>query len=121
MTGILQKTSKLLPVFILSCVFCLIGCANTKDTAPANTPLSATVSAKAYQSADDGTFICDGISYAYRLEITGKLNNSENDVTFVYLSNFPEITFDKAWKASGLSSDTNDYFSKEDAVLIEIR
>lgn len=38
---------------------------------------------------------------------------------YVYLSNRSEISFEEAWKASGLSSDINDYFSAEDAVLVD--
>ena len=40
---------------------------------------------------------------------------------FVYLSNLPDISFEQAAKASGLSSDTADYFDAEDAVLVELR
>ena len=38
--------------------------------------------------------------------------------TFTFLSNV-EITFDQAWKPAGLSSNMNDYFDIEDAVLVD--
>lgn len=74
---------------------------------------------KTYYEMADGTWLCDSISYKYRLEIKGRLNNSASDSVYVYLSNRSEISFEEAWKASGLSSDINDYFSVEDAVLVD--
>lgn len=74
---------------------------------------------KTYYEMADGTWLCDSISYKYRLEIKGRLNNSASDSVYVYLSNRSEISFEEAWKASGLSSDINDYFSVEDAVPVE--
>lgn len=73
---------------------------------------------KDYTQNSDGTWECEGNTYKYKLEITGRMNNATCDTTFVYLSNIKEITFDQAWKASGLSSDMNDYFDIEDAVLV---
>ncbi len=71
-----------------------------------------------YYEMDDGTWMYDGRSYKYRLEITGRLHNAAKDSTFIYLSNMEDISFDRAAMASGLSSDTADYFSPEDAVFI---
>ena len=75
---------------------------------------------KTYYQMTNGTWSCDGYIYQYRLEIKGRLNNAAQDSEYVYLSNIPEITFDQAWKASGLSSDSNDYFQIQDAVLVEM-
>ena len=72
------------------------------------------------KSNEDGTWELDGITYKYRLEITGRIPNASTDTTFVYLSNLETITFDQAWKSSGYSSNTADYFTAEDAVLVEI-
>ncbi len=71
-----------------------------------------------YHRMTDGTWECGGISYQQRLEIKGVLPNSSVWATYVYLSNV-DISFEQAWKASGLSSQTWDYFSIEDAVLVE--
>ena len=73
---------------------------------------------KDYTQNSDGTWECEGNTYKYKLEITGRMNNATCDTTFVYLSNIEEITFEQAWKGSGLSSDMNDYFDIEDAVLV---
>lgn len=54
-------------------------------------------------------------------EISGRMPNAAKNSTFVYLSNLPEILFEQAWKASGLSSSLDDYFSEEDAIIVEQR
>ena len=74
-----------------------------------------------YFQQPDGTWVCEGHTYKYRLEITGRMANAVADSTFVYLSNLEEITFDRAWKAAGLSSYTDDYFDADEAVLAECR
>ena len=42
------------------------------------------------------------------------------DSSFVYLSNLEEITFDQAYMAAGVSSDSSDYFTPKEAVLVEM-
>ncbi len=71
-----------------------------------------------YIQKSDGTYECNGYTYKYKLEITGRMNAAATDSTFVYLSNMEEITFDQAMKASGLSSNMADYFDPSEAVLI---
>ena len=71
---------------------------------------------KTYCRIEDGTWFCDGLFYQYRLEIS----NASNDTVFVYLSNLSDISFEQAWKALGLSSNTEDYFALEDAILVEM-
>lgn len=73
-----------------------------------------------YYKMSDGTWKTDHDTYQYRLEITGRLNAAAKDSTFVYLSNTKDITFEQAWKASGLSSLLSDYFKEEEAVLVAI-
>jgi hypothetical protein len=46
--------------------------------------------------------------------------NAAVDTTFVYLSNIKEISFEQAYKAAGVSSSTDDYFSPEEAVPVEM-
>ena len=75
---------------------------------------------KTYYEMTDGTWMCNGHLYKYRLEINGRMPNAAVDSTFVYLSNFEAITFDQAYKAAGISSNTDDYFSPELAVLVEM-
>lgn len=66
-----------------------------------------------YYEMSDGTWKTDNYKYQYRLEITGRMNNAVKDSTYVFLSNKKDITFEQAWKASGLSSDMNDYYLKK--------
>ncbi len=96
-------------------MFALIGCSH-------NTKVKKTVKGniKTYYEMTDGTFTCNDVSYQYRLEIKGRLNNAAGDSVYVYLSNLPDISFEQAWKASGLSSNTDDYFDVKDAVLVEM-
>ena len=75
---------------------------------------------KTYYKMSDGTWQYDGHIYKYRLEITGRQPYAVKDSTYVYLSNIAEISFQKAMMASGLSSNTEDYFDIEEAVLVEI-
>lgn len=72
-----------------------------------------------YYEMSDGTWKTDDHVYQHRLEVTGEMPNTDVEATFVYLSNLESITFEQAWKAAGLSSHTADYFSVEDAVLVE--
>ena len=75
---------------------------------------------KTYYEMTDGTWRCDDHLYKYRLEINGRIPNAAVDSSFVYLSNIEEITFDQAYKAAGISSNSDDYFLPEEAVLVEM-
>lgn len=71
-----------------------------------------------YYEMSDGTWKTDDYTYQYRVEVTGRMNNAAKDSMFVFLSNTKDITFDQAWKASGLSSDIDDYFKEEETKLV---
>lgn len=73
-----------------------------------------------YDEMSDGTWRTEGQTYRYCLEVTGRLHSAARDSTYRILSNRDGITFDQAWKASGLSSNTADYFAVEDAVFVGI-
>lgn len=76
-----------------------------------------------YYELSDGTWKADGgeQTYQYRLVLTGRLHGAVRDTTYTILSNVEDITFDQAWKASGLSSNTEDYFAPEEAVFVAIQ
>ena len=74
-----------------------------------------------YYEMSDGTWKTDDHTYQYKLVITGSLNNAVKDTTYTILSNAEDITFEQAWKASGLSSNLDDYFQIEDAVFVAIK
>ena len=73
---------------------------------------------KLHYKATDGTWSCEGYTYKYRLEITGRLSNDAKNTTYIVLSNSKDITFEQTWKASGLSSLMSDYFEPKDAVIV---
>ena len=105
-------------VLVLSCILLAVlflGCAKkaaVKNTIEGNM--------KTYHEMTDGTWMCDDHLYKYRLEINGRMPNAAVDSSFVYLSNIEEITFDQAYRAAGVSSHSDDYFSPEEAVLVEM-
>lgn len=74
-----------------------------------------------YYEMSDGTWKTRNYVYPYRLEITGRMGNAVKDSSYIYLSRTNDITFDQAWKASGLSSNLNDYFDEEEARLVAIK
>lgn len=74
-----------------------------------------------YYEMSDGTWRTDDYTYQYRLEVTGRMNNADKDSTFVFLSNTKDIIFEQAWKASGLSSNMDDYFKEEDAKFVAMK
>lgn len=76
---------------------------------------------RTYQEMSDGTWQCEGYTYAKKLVITGRMPNAAADSTFVYLSNLDDIPFERAYLAAGLSSSSDDYFSPEDAILVDMK
>lgn len=75
---------------------------------------------KLHYKTEEGWF-SEGNCYQYRLEISGKLSNAAKNTTYIVLSNTKDITFDQVWKASGLSSNTADYFDPKDAIIVGSR
>ena len=52
------------------------------------------------------------------LEFSGLPNRAAECVSYLVLSNTKEIRFEQALKASGLSSDSSDYFTPDYAVIV---
>ena len=109
----MKRTVSLLVCILLAAALC--GC--QKDAAVKNTVEG---NMKTYYEMTDGTWTCDGHVYQYRLTISGRMPQAAADSSFVYLSNIEEISFEQAYKAAWVSSDSNDYFSPEDAILVEM-
>ena len=92
--------------------------ASVRDTAYDNGEIANFVE---YYEMSVGSYMTEsGDTYKYRLVITGRMHAAVRDSTFVFLSNIKDIPFDRAWKAAGFSSNTNDYFNPEDAILVGI-
>ncbi|MBR2021196.1 MAG: hypothetical protein IJ939_02055 [Clostridia bacterium] len=74
---------------------------------------------KHYQLSD-GSWKTDEHGYKYKLEVSGVMNNAACGSTYYILSNSDDITFDMAWKAAGYSSNSEDYFKPEDAIIVAL-
>ncbi len=72
-----------------------------------------------YYELSDGTWRANGRVYQHRHVVSGRMQNAAEDITFVYLSNLENITFDQAWKAVGFGNNTTDYIPAEDAILVD--
>ncbi len=102
-------------VWVLACVMGIAGCGGRSPK-----PVSTIVGMRTYYEMSDGTWQSEGYTYEHRLVISGRMPNAAKDTTYVYLSNIEEISFENAMMASGISSNSEDYFGIEDAVLVEI-
>lgn len=71
-----------------------------------------------YYEMSDGTWKSGEYTYKYKLVLTGRTPNAVKDTTYTILSNSEDITFEQAWRASGLSSYMGDYFDPEDALIV---
>lgn len=119
---------------LLALVLGLCGCSQNPEVTVVNT-FAATpeelvserieqgeeVTTQTYYELSDGTWKTDDCAYQYRLVVTGRLHNAVRDTSYTILSNIEEITFDQAWKASGLSSNMADYFDVEDLTFVGIQ
>lgn len=102
----------------LLCLFGLAACSKGKEEPYVVNTFEATpvelieeyvndnkeITTTAYYEMSDGTWRTDEYTYRYKLVVTGRLRNAVADITYVILSNREDITFEQAWKASGLSS-----------------
>ena len=105
----------------------LVGCSQSEETSVVNVfkktasnhiKDSKEVISKTYYEMSDGTFKTDEYTYKHKLIITGRMDNATCDSTYTILSNTDNISFEQAWKASGLSSNMDDYFQPENAVFV---
>lgn len=71
-----------------------------------------------YYQMSDGTWKTETHTYQYRLVLSGKMGNGT--ATYTVLSNRENITYQEAMMASGLSSNLDDYFDAEEAVIVSM-
>lgn len=103
-------------IFVVAAACMLVGCASKTNKSKVKNTIEGGF--KTYYEMSDDTWMCDDREYKYRLVISGRMPNAEKDSTFVYLSNIKEISFERAFMAAGFSSNTDDYFEPEEAVLV---
>ncbi len=123
------------PLFLLmiAVLLTLVGCAANTPTVRRTyeqTPLDEIESRTSnheevvlipYEELSDGSWRAQGIVYPFRLELTGRLPHAACDSTYVLLSQSEDIFFEQAWKASGLSSNSEDYFDEEYAIFVSVQ
>ena len=81
-----------------------------------------------YYKLSDGTWSVDiegnetgtveTLFYQYRIVLHDTMPNAEVSSNYIILSNRNDITFREAFMASGLSSNMDDYFTKDEAVFV---
>ncbi|MBR2483215.1 MAG: hypothetical protein IKB53_00555 [Oscillospiraceae bacterium] len=69
----------------------------------------------------NGEWKCEGYTYRYRLEISGRMPNAAKNSSYIVLSNTEDITFEQTVRASGISSNLADYFDPAAAVIVGYR
>ena len=68
--------------------------------------------------ADAETGTVETLFYQYRIVLHDTMPNAEVASNYIILSNRKDITFHEAFMASGLSSNMDDYFTKDEAVFV---
>lgn len=71
-----------------------------------------------YYRMSNNTWKTDDHSYKYMLILSGKDTVAAKVTTYYVLSNHKDITFEDAFWASGISSNREDYFEPEEAVIV---
>lgn len=72
-----------------------------------------------YSENEDGTWTCNGRTYQYKIELTGREKNAARDGYYIVLTNNPAVTYDEvSW--SFFSSRLEDTLKPEETVIIEM-
>lgn len=74
-----------------------------------------------YEELSDNSWRCNGMPYAYKLEVSGTTDSTEAGMTYTILSNRYPISFEQAFKEHALSRTGDKFFDLEDAVIVETR
>lgn len=72
-----------------------------------------------YDEMSDGTWKAGGITYKYRLELKGTMQNAAGESCFVVLTNNKDISFDEVAK-SIFSSSSNDWLDRSQTIIVEM-
>jgi len=67
---------------------------------------------------DNETEDVETLSYQYRIVLHDTMPNAEVASNYIILSNRNDITFHEAFMASGLSSNMDDYFTRNEAIFV---
>lgn len=92
------KVNNMLLVITILFIFFLMGCAEKANIITYNASEEDHI-LKTYYEMEDGTWKCDDVSYKYRLELTGRMLNAEQDSYYVVLTDNNNLTFEDVSKS----------------------
>lgn len=72
-----------------------------------------------YYEMSNGKWRCDGTTYQFRLELSGRMPNAESDSSYVILTDNKNLTFEDVSK-SLYSSLLEDSRIMQDSVIVEM-
>ena len=110
----------LFPFIVTPLLLLLFAACSNNDSSEATIKNTYNGNFNTYYEMSDNTWRCGDNTYMYKIELTGRMPSAVKDSRFVYLSNIENISFEQAYKAAGISSNSNDYFDAKDAILVEI-
>lgn len=96
----------------------LTGCGKTDIVRTYEKSEDAGITA-AYYEIDNGTWKCDGVTYSFRLELSGRMPNAESDSYYTVLTDNKNLTFEDVSK-SLYGSLLEDSKIMEGSIIVEI-
>ncbi|MBE5957770.1 MAG: hypothetical protein E7254_02770 [Lachnospiraceae bacterium] len=75
---------------------------------------------KEFKEDEMGLWECDGFTYQYKKELTGVSPDTDEEITFVTLTNDDSVTFEKVYK-SMYSSSAEDRLDDSMTLVVEIK
>lgn len=106
-------------VIVLLCVVLLSGCRES-DIVKTYQQSEKNGIINTYYELNDNTWKCKDQVYQYRLELSGRLPNAAEDMSYIVLTNNDKLTFDEVAK-SMYSSSLEDSKVVEQSVVVEMK
>ena len=97
----------------------LTGCGKTDIVKTYEKSENAGITATYYE-IDNGTWKCDGVTYQFRLELSGRMPNAESDSYYAVLTDNKNLTFEDVSK-SLYGSLLEDSKIMEGSIIVEMR
>ena len=123
-----RKIIYLAVVMTLLCGVGITGCGkkdkeDTKVTSSSKENQNINIVKRVYQEYEEdemGLWESNGITYQYKKELTGEVPSSDEEVTFVILTNDDAVTFEQVFD-SMYSSDSNKRLDDSMTLIVEIK
>lgn len=68
----------------------------------------------------DGMWTTNERCYKYRLDLTGRAEDTNITYRFILLSNINDITFEQVWEQWSLHNSNDEYFHPDDTIIVGI-